>query len=159
MKTLSLFRLVLALGLCLAVGAVGSLTTAPKIPTWYAGLAKPGWTPPDWVFPIAWTLLYLLMAVALWRLWDRHRPSAERRAAITLFALQLALNFIWTPVFFGLEAIIWGAAVILALWLAIAATIWASAAVDRIAAWLLAPYLAWVTYAAALNLAIVAMNP
>lgn len=158
MKTLSLFRLVLALGLCLAVGAVGSLATAPQIPTWYAGLAKPGWTPPDFVFPVVWTLLYVMMAVALWRLWDRHPPSPARGTAIRLFALQLALNFIWTPVFFGLEAIGWGVAIILALWLAIAATIWAAARIDRPAAWMLAPYLAWVSYASALNIAIFVMN-
>ncbi|MFK8253976.1 TspO/MBR family protein [Ancylobacter terrae] len=158
MKTLSLFRLVLALGLCLAVGAIGSLATAPQIPTWYAGLAKPGWTPPDFVFPVVWTLLYVMMAVALWRLWDRHPPGPARATAIRLFALQLALNFIWTPVFFGLEAIGWGVAIILALWLAIAAAIWAAARVDRPAAWLLVPYLGWVSYASALNIAIFMMN-
>lgn len=159
MKTLSLFRLVLALGLCLAVGAIGSLATGPKIATWYAGLAKPSWTPPDMVFPFAWTLLYILMAIALWRLWDRHEPSAERGTALTLFFIQLGLNLTWSPVFFGFEAIGWGLAIILALWLAIAATIWACAPLDRVAALLLAPYLAWVSYATALNLAIFAMNP
>ncbi len=85
MKTLSFFRLVLAVGLCLMVGAVGSLVTTPKIPTWYAALAKPAWTPPDAAFPIVWTTLYVLMAVALWRLWQLHRPSprpAPRHRAV-----------------------------------------------------------------------------
>jgi len=158
MKTLSFFRLVVAVGLCLAVGAVGSLATTPKIPTWYAGLAKPAWTPPDAVFPIAWTTLYVLMAVALWRLWQLHTPSPERRRAILLWFLQLALNAIWSPVFFGMEAPGAALVVVIALWLAIAAAIWASARIDRMAAWLLAPYLAWVSYATALNAAIVALN-
>lgn len=158
MKTLSFFRLVVAVGLCLAVGAVGSLATTPKIPTWYAGLAKPAWTPPDAVFPIAWTTLYVLMAVALWRLWQLHAPSPERRRAILLWFLQLALNAIWSPVFFGMETPGAALVVVIALWLAIAAAIWASARIDRMAAWLLAPYLAWVSYATALNAAIVALN-
>ena len=158
MKTLSFFRLVVAVALCLGVGAAGSLATTPKIPTWYAGLAKPDWTPPDAVFPIVWTTLYVLMAVALWRLWQLHAPSPERRRAVAFWFVQLALNAIWSPVFFGLEAPGLGLAVILAVWVAIVATIWACARIDHIAAWLLAPYLLWVSYATALNLAIVVMN-
>lgn len=158
MKTLSFFRLVLAVGLCLMVGAVGSLVTTPKIPTWYAGLAKPAWTPPDALFPIVWTTLYVLMAVALWRLWQLHRPSPGRRLAIWLWFVQLALNALWSPVFFGMEAVGAALAVILVLWLAIAATIWAAARIDHVAAGLLTPYLLWVSYATALNAAILALN-
>jgi tryptophan-rich sensory protein len=158
MKTLSFFRLVLAVGLCLAVGAVGSLATAPKIPTWYAGLTKPGWTPPDAVFPIAWTTLYVLMAVALWRLWQLHAPSPARRRAVLLWFAQLALNALWSPVFFGMEAPGAALVIVVVLWLAIAATIFACARIDRMAAWLLVPYLAWVSYATALNAAIVVLN-
>jgi len=158
MKTLSFFRLVLAVGLCLMVGALGSLATTPKIPTWYAGLAKPAWTPPDALFPIVWTTLYVLMAVALWRLWQLHRPSLQRRLAIGLWFVQLALNALWSPVFFGMEAVGAALAVILVLWLAIAATIWAAARIDHVAAGLLTPYLLWVSYATALNAAILALN-
>lgn len=158
MKPLSFFRLVVAVGLTLAVGAVGSLAATPKIPTWYAGLARPVFTPPDALFPLLWTVLYVLMAVCLWRLWEKHSPSPARRRAVLLFFLQLALNGLWPVVFFGFEAIGWGLAVILALWLAILATILACARIDRIAAWLLAPYLLWVSYAVVLNAAILAMN-
>ncbi|GAB4069128.1 tryptophan-rich sensory protein [Ancylobacter sonchi] len=158
MKTLSFFRLVVSVGLCLAVGAIGSLATTPKIPTWYAGLTKPAWTPPDAVFPVAWTTLYVLMAVALWRLWQLHTTSPARRLAVALFFLQLALNALWSPMFFGLEAPGAALAVIILLVGAVAATIWASARIDTIAAWLLAPYLLWLGYATALNAAIVAMN-
>ncbi|MDR6952425.1 tryptophan-rich sensory protein [Ancylobacter sp. 3268] len=158
MKTLSFFRLVVSVGLCLAVGAIGSLATTPKIPTWYAGLAKPSWTPPDAVFPVVWTTLYVLMAVALWRLWQLHAPSPARRLAVALFFVQLALNALWSPVFFGLEATGAALAVIVLLIGAVGATIAASARLDTIAAWLLAPYLLWIAYATALNAAIVAMN-
>ncbi|WGD29067.1 tryptophan-rich sensory protein [Ancylobacter sp. WKF20] len=158
MKTLSFFRLVVAVGLCLGVGAIGSLVTTPQIPTWYAGLVKPAWNPPNWAFPIAWTTLYVLMAVALWRLWQLHAPSPARRRAILLWCLQLALNAAWSPVFFGMEAPGAALAVVIALWLAIAATIWAAAKIDRIAAGLLVPYILWVSYATSLNAAIVALN-
>lgn len=158
MKPLSYLRLVLCVALTLGVGVIGSLATTPKIPTWYAGLAKPAFTPPDAVFPVAWTILYVLMAVALWRLWDRNGPSPARRAALVLFFVQLALNALWSPVFFGMEAIGAGLVVIVLLWLAIVATIWASARIDRIAAWLLVPYLLWVSYASVLNASILAMN-
>ncbi|MFD2139714.1 TspO/MBR family protein [Ancylobacter oerskovii] len=158
MKTLSFFRLVVSVGLCLAVGAIGSLATTPKIPTWYAALAKPGWTPPGEVFPVVWTVLYVLMAVALWRLWQLHGPSPARRLAVGLFFVQLALNALWSPVFFGLEAPAAALAVIVLLVGAVVAAIAASARLDTTAAWLLAPYLLWLCYATALNAAIVAMN-
>lgn len=157
-KTLSFFRLVLCVGLCLAVGALGSLATTAKIPTWYAGLVKPSWTPPDAAFPIVWTTLYVLMAVALWRMWHLHRPSPERRMAIVAFLVQLAFNALWSPVFFGLESPGLGLAIIILLLFAIAVSIWSAAQIDRIAAGLLVPYLAWVGYASTLNAAIVAMN-
>lgn len=158
MKTLSFFRLVVAVGLCLAVGAIGSMFTTPKIPTWYAGLSKPAWTPPDLAFPFVWTILYVLMAVTLWRLWQLHNPSPERRRAVILFFVQLALNAAWSPVFFGMEAIGLALAIILALWLAILAMIAACLRLDSIAGWLQVPYLIWVSYATALNAAILAMN-
>ncbi|MBS7537690.1 TspO/MBR family protein [Ancylobacter lacus] len=157
-STLSFFRLVLCVGLCLAVGAVGSMATTPEIGGWYAGLAKPGWTPPNAAFPIAWTTLYVLMAVALWRLWDRNAPSPARRRAVGLWLLQLALNALWSPVFFALHAPAAGLVVVVLLWAAILATILACARIDRIAAGLLVPYLGWVSYATALNAAIVGLN-
>lgn len=157
-KTLSFFRLVVSVGLSLGVGAIGSMATYPKIPTWYAGLVKPSFTPPDAAFPIVWTTLYVLMAVALWRLWQLHSPSADRHRAVRLYFVQLALNALWSPVFFGMEAIGAGFAIIILLLAAIVATIVAMARIDRIAAWLMAPYLVWVSYATVLNAAILAMN-
>jgi benzodiazapine receptor len=145
------------LAVVLVVGIVGSVTTLPKIPTWYAGLDKPWFTPPNAVFGPAWTALYILMAVAVWRI-GAVVPGPARRRARMLFVLQLALNAAWSPVFFGLEAPRAGLAVIVALLIALAATIVAFWRLDRIAGLLLAPYLLWVCYATALNIGIVALN-
>lgn len=151
-------RLTLCLLLCLGVGYAGSLSTAPEIPTWYAGLRKPAWTPPAWVFPVVWTTLYALMAVALWRLWDRAQQGSARTVALTAFGVQLALNAAWSPVFFAWHAVGIALAIIIALWCAILVTIRLAARVDRDAARLLWPYAAWVTYAITLNAGVAAMN-
>jgi tryptophan-rich sensory protein len=154
----SIGRLALCLLLCLGVGIVESIATRPEIPVWYAGLAKPWWTPPPVVFPIAWTILYLLMAISLWRLWDSAPPSSARSSAITWFFTQLVLNAAWSPVFFGWHGTRTALVIIIALLLAIVMTILAASRADRPAAWLLAPYLAWVAYATTLNAGVVAMN-
>lgn len=151
-------RLLACLALVAAVAAVGGAVTGPQIPTWYSGLAKPAWTPPDRLFPIAWTVLYALMAVSLWRLWDRAGPSAERARAVRLFLAQLALNALWSPVFFGLHWL-WGALAVLALLVAVlAATLRAAVRVDPVAGLLLVPYLAWLCYAFSLNAAVAVLN-
>jgi len=114
---------------------------------------------PAWVFPLAWNVLYALMAISLWRLWQRSRQQIPGSSgAITLFLTQLALNATWSPVFFGLHAIRSGFVIILTLALVLALTIAAARPVDRLATWLLMPYLAWILYAASLNGAIVLMN-
>jgi tryptophan-rich sensory protein len=154
----SVTRLALCLLICLGVGVLGSLSTRPEIAGWYANLAKPSWTPPPVAFPIAWTTLYILMAIAFWRLWDRAAPSAQRSRAMVLFGVQLALNASWSPVFFGWHGIRSGLAIIVLMVIAIAATIGAAARVDRSAAWLLAPYLLWVLYASTINAGVWLLN-
>lgn len=149
--------LVFWLAVVAAIGAVGSWVTLPQIPGWYAGLAKPWFTPPNAVFGPAWTLLYLMMAVAAW-LVTRLPPSSNRTVAIAPFTVQLAFNAIWSPVFFGLHAPRFGLAVIVALLVSLAATIAVFWRINRTAALLLVPYLAWVCYATALNGAIVVLN-
>jgi len=144
-----------------AVGLVGSLfgswVTLPKIPTWYASLAKPSFTPPNAVFGPVWSMLYPMMAVAVWRIGGATEAAARTRT-IGLFVVQLMLNALWSPVFFGLEAPKLGLAVIILLLLALALTLAAFWRIDRLAGLLLVPYLAWVGYATALNAAIVALN-
>ena len=142
----------------LAAALAGSAVTMPAIPTWYAGLAKPWFTPPNWLFGPAWTLLYALMAYAFWRILTLDRPADDKRAAILAFLVQIALNALWSFAFFGARAPGAGLVVIAALWVAITATIVAFARLDRVAAWLLAPYLAWTTFASALNIGVYVLN-
>lgn len=153
-----LAALALLLLLCLGTGWLGSLATAPAIEPWYRGLAKPAWTPPDAAFGIVWTVLYLLMAVAAWLVWLAAPPAAVRRP-LGLFLLQLALNAAWSPLFFGLRSPGLALLDILLLLPAILATLLAFRRHSRAAAMLMAPYLLWVLYAAALNLAIWRLNP
>lgn len=136
---------------------MGSLATSAKIPTWYATLAKPAWNPPNWLFAPVWTTLFILMGVAAWMVWLR-RGQAGARAALGLFAVQLVLNTLWSFVFFAAENPGLAMVEIVVLWLAIAATIWTFRGISMGAAWLLAPYLAWVSFASCLNFAIWRLN-
>lgn len=124
---------------------------------WYAGLAKPTWNPPNWIFGPVWTLLYTLMAVAAWRVW-RKAGFKNAGPALALHAGQLLLNAAWSWLFFGLHRMDLAFAEILVLWAAILATALAFRRHDRVAAWLMAPYLAWVSFAAVLNFTLWRMN-
>lgn len=124
---------------------------------WYASLRKPAWNPPGWIFGPVWTALYTMMAVAAWMVW-RHGGFTAQRRPLALFLLQLALNAAWTPLFFGWHRPGLAFAEIVLLWLAIAATLVAFRPVSRAAAWLLAPYLAWVSFATVLNLTLWRLN-
>lgn len=141
----------------IAVSVLGGLATSAAIPDWYATLAKPSWTPPNWVFGPAWTTLYILMALAAWLVWRRRRLVEVRGALIAWWA-QLALNLLWTMLFFGLRQPLWGLIEIVALWIAIAITIVLFYRVRKLAAAMLLPYIAWVSFAASLNAGIVALQ-
>jgi len=137
---------------CLAAGSTGALFSPGS---WYRNLNKPSWTPPDWAFPVTWTTLYLCMAVA----GARVALLPDNGLAMAFWALQIALNGLWTPVFFGLKRIKLGMIVLSALWLSVAATIWVLFQVDLIAGFLFIPYLVWVTIAGALNASVWRLNP
>ena len=124
---------------------------------WYAGLAKPAWNPPGWIFGPVWTILYALMAVAAWRVWLKGGWT-KQKAALRLFVAQWALNALWTPLFFGLHQPGWALAEILVLLLAILATMRAFWRVDRAAGLLMPPYAAWVAFATVLNWTIWRLN-
>ncbi len=143
--------------ICFAAAGIGSLATTPQVPGWYASLAKPTWTPPGWIFGPVWTLLYLMMAVAAWLVW-RQAGFAGAKLPLTLFAIQLALNSVWSVLFFGLQNPGAAAVEIVLLWAVILATLVTFWRRSRVAGGLLAPYLAWVSYAAVLNVAIWRMN-
>jgi len=136
--------------LCFGVAAVSGRMTARQIPVWYRTLNRPAISPPNWVFGPVWSLLYALMAIAAWRVWLAS-PSPMRTWGLALFLAQLALNFVWSWIFFSRHAL--GAALVevWALWIAIACTIAAFACASPVAAWLMAPYLAWVSFAGVLN--------
>ena len=141
-----------------AVAAViASRFTALSVHGWYVGIRKPGFTPPNWLFAPTWTCLYILIAIAGWRVW-RRRGYGGAKSALAFYIAQLALNAAWSIYFFGLRSPLLGLIVILLLVAAIAATIRGFLLHDRIAAWMMVPYLCWVCYAAALNLAIWLMN-
>jgi len=152
-----LLALVLFVALCLGIGALGGIATATSVETWYQGLQKPPFNPPNWIFAPVWTTLYVLMGVAAWRIW-RRREAGGRRLALTLFAFQLALNLAWSFLFFGLQRIDLALVDIVLLLLAIAATIALFWPIERLAAWLLAPYLLWVAFATALNASLWLLN-
>ena len=152
-KALALFVL-----LTLAVGAVAGLATASSVSTWYATLNKPAFNPPNGVFGRVWTLLYVLMAVSAWRVWRTAAPDRHRPAALAAWAAQLALNFAWSFLFFGLRAPAVALVEIVALLAALIVTLVLSWRVDRLAGLLLVPYLAWVSFASLLNFEIWRLN-
>ncbi len=139
----------------LAVGTAATVFTEPSIPTWYAGLVKPGFNPPDWLFAPVWTALYILMAVAAWRVW---RIAGLKSIELTAFFVQLALNCAWSFLFFSAHWIAVALADLGMLWLLILATLILFWRRDRLAGLLLLPYLAWAGFALALNAAIWQLN-
>lgn len=139
------------------VAMMGAGTTGAIFPPgdWYDRLDKPGWTPPDWAFPVVWTVLYVFIAVAA----ARAAPLDASGYAMAAFAVQVAFNTLWTPVFFGLRKIGPALGVLAVLWLSVAATGWLFWGLDPLAGALFVPYLAWVTVAFALNLSVWRRNP
>lgn len=152
------------LGVTALAPVIGGSATAASVRSWYPALAKPEWTPPAWVFGPVWTALYLAMGVAAWRVWLWARAAADvrerawGRGALSLYILQLALNAAWSVLFFGLRSPAAGLAEILVLWAAVLATTLGFFRASRLAGGLMVAYLLWVTFAAALNLAIWRLN-
>jgi tryptophan-rich sensory protein len=155
MKRLS--KLIISILLCEAAGAAGSSFTAGA-QTWYRLLKTPSFTPPSWLFAPVWVLLYFLMGIAAFLVWERGLEKPEVRKSLAIFLMQLLLNAVWSPVFFGLKNIGLSVAVIVLLWLAVLWTIRNFLQVSRVAGLILIPYLCWVSFAAALNIAILGLN-
>lgn len=157
MKSGDIIKLIISIGVPLLVGGVGGLVTTPAISTWYATLNKPWFTPPSWVFGPVWTTLYILMGLALFLVWRSPR-SRTRDIGIALFAAQLAVNLFWSFVFFGLKNTLYGVFTIVPLWILIAATIYQFYKVSKGAAYLMVPYILWVSIATALNTSVYLLN-
>jgi benzodiazapine receptor len=142
---------------CLGIGALGAVATASSVGTWYRDLNKPAFTPPAWVFGPVWTLLYVMIAVAGWRVW-RVRDTGGRKAALTVYAAQLALNLAWSFVFFRARMIAAAFADIVLLLAAVVVSLGLFWRVDRLAGSLLVPYALWVAFATVLNFALWRLN-
>jgi benzodiazapine receptor len=152
-----LVALVVSITICFSAAGIGGWLTSQSIGGWYRTLVKPSFAPPDWLFGPAWTLLYLLMAIAAWLVW-RRRMEQTVQMPLAIFGGQLLLNVAWSGIFFTLQSPGFAAIEVVALWLAIAATIMAFRRVSTLAAALLVPYLAWVSFATALNIAFWRLN-
>lgn len=151
-------RLALSIVLTEGAGGIGSIFTYGAIPTWYATLIKSPITPPNWLFAPMWITLYFLMGVAFYLVWNRRPQVSGSWIGITLFMIQLALNVLWSALFFGLHNLLFGAIEIIFLWFFIVATMIEFWNIDRKAAYLLFPYIAWGTVATILNISILWVN-
>lgn len=151
-------KLIGCVAVCLLAGAVGGIFTYPNIAGWYANLNKPALTPPNWAFGPAWTALYILMGIAAYFVLREGFGKEKVREALGVFAAQLALNVLWSLVFFGLRSPFYGLGAIAGLWLAIAVTIFLFWKISKVGAALLVPYIIWVSFAAYLNYSVYALN-
>ncbi|HWR00157.1 MAG TPA: TspO/MBR family protein [Candidatus Methylomirabilis sp.] len=151
-------QLILAIGVCEFVGVIGSVFTFEAIPNWYSTLQKPALNPPSWVFAPAWTMLYALMGISVFLMYQKGWKRKEGKRALVIFGVQLFLNAIWSLIFFGLRLPGFALVDILLLWIAILVTIITFEKISKPAAWLLLPYLLWVSFAAYLNFAIFYLN-
>jgi tryptophan-rich sensory protein len=159
MKLPAIIKLMASLGLTFCAAAAGSLfTTRGAITGWYANLNKPFFTPPNGLFGPVWTVLYILMAVSAWLVWQKGLDKSAVRIALALYLVQLVLNALWTPIFFGLQMPLPALVEILLLWFAILAATLVFARVSMMAALLLMPYILWTTFAVALNASIWVLN-
>ncbi len=152
-----IFKLILLVLVCEGVGVLGSIFTISAIPNWYAGLNKPFFSPPNFVFGPVWTTLYFLMGLSLFLVLEK-KLKKDRQKIISLFSLQLFLNFIWSIIFFEAQNPALAFVNIIALWLSIAILIFKFWPHSKAASLLLVPYLAWVSFASVLNLFIVILN-
>ena len=152
-------KFMIAVSLPLALGAFAGFFTSPSLKGWYSIINKPSFNPPNWIFAPVWTMLYLMMGIAFYIVWIRVEENKLRTKAIMYYFIQLVLNFCWTIIFFYAAKPGWAFAEIILLWIMIAATINKFSKISKPAAWLLVPYIVWVSFAAVLNFAIWRLNP
>jgi tryptophan-rich sensory protein len=156
--SVTILKFVTSIIVCQCAGFIGSIFTRLSIPTWYATLNKPSFTPPNWVFGPVWITLYVLMGISAFLVWSKGFNNTEVKAALIIFGVQLILNALWSAAFFGLRSPLAGLIVIVILWLAILLTIFRFLDISTAAGLLLVPYILWVSFAAVLNLSIFLLN-
>jgi tryptophan-rich sensory protein len=157
-KRENIIKLVVSILVCQGAGLVGSVFNIASIPTWYTTINKPIFNPPNWIFAPGWTTLFVLMGIALYLVWREGYGKKQVKRAMSAFSGQLILNILWSALFFGLRSPALAFAEIVALWVAIFITIKEFKKISKTAAWLLVPYIVWVSFAAILNLSIVLLN-
>ena len=151
-------KLVLSLAISVIVGLSGGFFSVSEIPGWYVHLSKPSWNPPNWIFAPVWTSLFVLNGISLFLVWKNSAPARLKKIAIALFSIQLVLNFFWSFFFFHQHAMGWALVEIVILWIFILLTIFAFGKISNLAAWLLVPYICWVSFAVVLNYSIWKLN-
>ena len=157
-KAIEIGKLVISIIICQMAGVIGSVFTTPSIPTWYATLKKPSFTPPGWLIGSVWIVLFFLMGISAFLVWRKGLNNRQVKIALTVFAVQLILNALWSVAFFGFQSPLAGLVVISVLWIAILLTIIKFLKVSRPAGLLLLPYILWVSFAVLLNTSIFAIN-
>jgi benzodiazapine receptor len=150
-KTVNILKFLVSIVICQLAGYVGSIFTTPEIGIWYAALEKPFFSPPNWVFAPVWTTLFLLMGISLYLIWEKQVLNEGRGFAISIFIFQLALNILWSLLFFGFHSPLAAFIEIIALWIMILFTIEDFSKISKLSAWLLLPYILWVSFAGVLN--------
>jgi benzodiazapine receptor len=152
-------KLFISILIPLLVGGIAGYFTSSGVEGWYATANKPWFNPPNWIFAPVWTTLYVMMGIALYLVWRTETISSSvKQTAIFLFVIQLTLNFFWSLIFFKMQQPGWAFAEIITMWLAILFTILWFGKISSTAAWLLVPYIFWVSFASALNYAIWKLN-
>ncbi|MBI2129887.1 tryptophan-rich sensory protein [Candidatus Woesearchaeota archaeon] len=158
MKIKNNYKLIFSIIICQLAGLIGSFFTASSVDTWYAALEKPGFNPPNWIFGPVWVALFLLMGISLYLVWEKGIKAKGAKIALIFFGIQLLLNMVWSIIFFGLRSPLYASIEIIILWLAILLTIIKFYKISKPAAYLLVPYILWVSFAVALNISIVFIN-
>ncbi len=152
-------KLIYAILICEAIGLISVPFTIASIPTWYSTLNKPSFSPPNWIFGPVWTTLYLMMGVSAYLVWMKGFKNKKVRTALSYFLIQLAFNFFWSVLFFGIHSPLLALFDIILLWLVIFLTMVKFYQISKLASYLLLPYLFWVSFATLLNFSIVILNP
>lgn len=153
-----IIQFIISILICQMAGIIGVIFTMSAIPLWYNSINKPSFNPPAWVFGPAWTVLYVMMGISFFIIWTKKNHNKKKQQALTFFFIQLFLNAIWSPVFFGLRSPMTGLIIIVLLWISILLTIINFLKISRTAAWLLVPYFLWVSFATVLNFYIWQLN-
>ncbi len=159
MKIKNIAKLIVAIVVCQVAGAIGSIFTFSSIPTWYATINKPSFTPPNWLFGPVWITLYTLMGVSLYLIWNKGLKNKEVKSSLFIFSAQLVLNALWSILFFGLKSPFYAFVEIIILWIAIAVTIFKFYKISKNAGLVLLSYIIWVSIALTLNFYVWILNP